>query len=107
RIAPSAGEVDPNNGQQPRYLQINVVATTTTPHDPQNVDPNKFLDAFGEQRIASGTFNNFITIDTTQIRIYQSSPNPGDPFYEPDNDTYPGPSDPGIELVAWSIQIAQ
>lgn len=106
KIKPDAGEIDPNNGSQPRYLQVNVVATTTTPHNPQVVDPAKFLDAFGDQHIGSGSFNNFITIDTTQVgRTYSSTNSPGDPFYEPDNDTYPGPSDPGIEMVNWAIQI--
>lgn len=106
RIRPNTNEIDPNNGQQPRFLQVNVVATTTTPHNPQAPDPAKFLDAFGDQHLGSGSFNNFITIDTTQVgRTYASTLSAGDPFFEPDNDTYPGPSDPGIELVNWSIQI--
>ena len=107
RLTPDvgSGELDPSNGTN-RFLQINVVATTTTPHSPTTIDPSKFLDAFGEQRIGSGTFNDFITIDTNQIgRTYQSDNISGSPFFEPDNDTFPGPSDPGVELVAWSIQI--
>lgn len=106
RLQPGSGEPDPNNGQTPRYLQINVVATTTTPTDPQNVDPNKYLDAFGEQRTGSGSFNQFVTIDAAQIgRVYRSTTTPGDPHYEPDNDTFPTASDPGIELVEWSVLI--
>jgi len=106
RLQPGSGEPDPNNGQTPRYLQINLVATTTTPTDPQTVDPDKFLDAFGEQRLASGTFNAYVTIDAAQIgREYRSSNTPGDPYFEPDNDTFPGPSDPAVELVAWSVRI--
>lgn len=107
RLTPdtSNGELDPSNGTN-RYLQINVVATTTTPHNPQVVDPAKFLDAFGEQRIGSGSFNAFITIDTTQIgRTYANSTSASDPTFEPDNDTFPSASDPGIEMTNWSIQI--
>jgi hypothetical protein len=107
RIKPDvgSGEPDPNNGQPPRYLQVNVVATTTTPTDPQNVDPLKFVDAFGDQtQLGAG----FITIDTTQIgRTYMSTTVPSDAFYEPGNDTYPQDRDPGIDLTAWSIQVTQ
>lgn len=106
RIKPDAGETDLNNGQTPRFLQVNLLATTTTPHNPQTIDPTKFLDAFGDQHIGSGTFNNYITIDTSQVgRTFMSNNTPGDPAYEPDNDTFPGPSDPGIEMTSWRIQV--
>jgi len=108
RLQPDSGDPDPNNGQQPRYLQVNVVATTTTPHNPTSVDPNKFLDAFGDQRPGSGSFNTYITIDAAQIgRTWSSSTNPGDPTYEPDNDEYPSSGDPAVELTGWSIQVTR
>jgi hypothetical protein len=107
RFAPDAGEPDPNAGSRPRYLQVNVVATSTTPLSPTTIDPDKVVDAFGEQRIGSGSFNAFITIDTSQTgRVYQSVKTPGDPFYEPDNDPYPSDRDPALDLTAWSVQVA-
>ena len=106
RFAADPATCDPNSGANvPRFLQVNIVATTTTPINPTTVDPNKYVDAFGEQRLGSGTFNSFITIDAATARTYQSSQNPGDPSYEPDNDTYPSQTDAGIELVAWNIQV--
>jgi hypothetical protein len=89
-----------------KFLNINVIATTKLPADPQNNDPQKFTDAFGDQtNLLDPTFNNAITIDTSQVTIYRSSTAAGAPFYEPDNDTFPNQSDPGIELVAWQIQV--
>jgi hypothetical protein len=106
QIKPNSGERDPNNGERPRYLQINVVATTTTPTNPQVIDNNKIVDALGDQRIGSGSFNYFITLDTAQIgRIYQSVNNPGDPNFEPEGDLYPDNRDPRVDLLSWSIQI--
>jgi len=106
RLQPNPGEPDPNGGNPPRFLQVNLVATTTTPANPSVPDPNKFVDAFGEQRLGSGTFNSFVTLDASQVgRVYQSNSIPGDPQYEPDNDTYPAASDPAVEMTAWSIQI--
>ncbi len=106
RFAPDPSTCNPVTGTNvPRFLQVNVVATTTTPISPNTVDPSKYVDAFGEQRIGSGTFNTFIQIDTGTANFYQSSQVEGDPRYEPDNDTYPQQSDPAIELIAWSIQV--
>ena len=102
-IQPSPGEADPNNGQSPQFLQINVVATTTTPIDPQTVDPTKFLDAFGDQ--SAGVFTAFATIDLRTANTYISNNIPGDPRYEPSNDTWPHLSDPAIELVQWTVQV--
>jgi len=92
-----------------KFLNINVVATTKLPSDPQNTDPQKFVDAFGDQSsLLSTTFNTVITIDTSQTgRVYQSTTSAGDPNYEPDSDTFPGRSDPGIELIAWQMQVKQ
>ncbi len=106
RLQPEPSEPDPNAGARPRYIQINVVATTTTPINPATIDPDKVVDAFGEQRIGSGSFNLFLTIDAAQIgRVYQSVTNAGDPNYEPEHDSYPDDRDPAIDLVAWSVQI--
>ena len=106
RLKPSPGEVDPNNGASPRYLQFNLVATTTTPINPQTVDPAKVVDAIGDQRLGSGSFNTFVTIDTAQTgRVYQNSANPGDPTYEPEHDPYPSDRDPAVDLVAWTVQV--
>lgn len=107
RLTPdtSSGEVDPNNGATPRYLQVNVVATTTIPANPDIVDNSKYVDAFGDRtHLGSG----FITIDSAQTgRIYQSSSAASDPLYEPQGDTYPTDADPGIDLIAWSIQVTE
>lgn len=105
RIQPSSGEPDPNNGQLPRYLQVNIVATTTTPTDPQVPDPDKYVDAMGDQTLGSGSFNTFVTIDTAQNRIYESSSSPGYPGYEPLHDVYPSDRDPGLDLAYWSIRV--
>ncbi len=105
RLQPGATEPDPNNGERPRYLQVNVLATTTTPNDPVNLDTAKVIDALGDQRPGSGTFNMHVTIDTATNRVYNSSQSPGDTFYEPDLDTYPTASDPAIDLLSWSIQV--
>jgi hypothetical protein len=106
RLAPDLQEPDPNNGARPRFLQVNVVATTTTPNNPQTPDPAKFVDAFGDQRPGSGSFNAFVTLDVSQVgRTYQSSLSSGDPFFEPEKDSFPADQDPGIDLVAWSVQI--
>lgn len=104
QIKPDSTDPAPTDDQRPRYLQINVIATTTTPTSSQSVDPQKFLDAFGDQSsVTSGTFNKYITIDTSQNRTYQNTDSSD--LTEPTNDTYPGTSDPGIELIAWSIQV--
>ena len=106
RLQPSAGEPDPNNGQIPQYLQVNILATTTTPTDPIVPDPRKYVDAFGEQTLGSGSFNRFTTIDTSQNRLFESTSVPGDAAYEPPGDTYPSDNDPGVDLIYWSIRIS-
>lgn len=107
RLQPDASDPDPNNGSRPRYLQINLLATTTTPIDPVNVDPAKYVDALGDQRSGSGSFNTFLTIDTQQTgRIWSNSPNAGDPTYEPTGDAFPGDKDPAVDMIAWSIQVS-
>lgn len=110
RLRADTGECDatvPGDCPTAKFLNINVVATTKLPADPNNNDPQKFTDAFGDQSaLLSPSFNNAITVDTSQVgRVYQSSTSAGDPFYEPDNDTFPSASDPGIELIAWQIQV--
>ncbi len=106
RLAPSSGETDANNGATPRYLQFNIVATTTTPTNPQSVDPAKVVDAIGDQRLGSGSFNTFITIDTAQTgRIYKNSTSSADSTYEPEGDSYPSDKDPAVDLIAWSVQV--
>jgi len=106
RLQPAAGEPDPNNGQLPQYLQVNMLATTTTPTDPVGVDPDKYVDAFGDQTMGSGSFNRYLTIETTQNRLYESSAVPGDAAYEPPHDTYPSDVDPGVDLTHWTIRIS-
>lgn len=106
RLQPASGEPDPNDGQLPQYLQVNILATTTTPTDPIVPDPRKYVDAFGDQRLGSGSFNRYLTIDTTQNRLYESSTVPGDQSYEPTGDTYPSDLDPGVDLVYWSIRVS-
>lgn len=106
RLQPASGEADPNNGQMPQYLQVNILATTTTPTDPIVPDPQKYVDAFGEQTLGSGSFNRYITIDTSQNRLYESATVPGDATYEPADDTYPTNADPGVDLIYWSIRIS-
>jgi hypothetical protein len=106
RLQPASGEPDPNSGQLPQYLQVNFIATTTTPTDPATPDPDKFLDAFGEQTLGSGSFNRYLTIETTRNRLYESSSVPGDAAYEPAHDTYPQDLDPGVDMTYWSIRIS-
>lgn len=106
RLRAQAGELDPTNDQR-RYLQINVVATTTTPVNVQTDDPIKITDAFGDQRPGSGTFNAFLTIDTTQIgRLYQST-DPASNLQEPENDPFnvDGRYDPAVDLTYWSVRV--
>ncbi len=105
RLQPSTGETDPNNGQLPRYLQVNVLATTTTPTDPQVPDPDKYVDAMGDQTLGSGSFNAYMTIDTAQNRVYESSSSPGYPGYEPLRDPYPSDKDPAVDIAYWSIRV--
>lgn len=106
RLQPLSTETDPNNGQLPRYLQVNVLATTTTPTDPQTPDPDKFVDAMGDQSsLLSGSFNTFVTIDAAQNRIYESSASPGYPGYEPLRDTYPNDRDPSVDIAYWSVRV--
>lgn len=105
RLTPPTGETDPNLGNLPRYLQVNAIATSTTPIDPTNVDPAKVVDAFGDQRLGSGSFNTFLTIDTLQGGVYTNSQSPADPTYEPEADAYPSDRDPALDLVSWSIRV--
>lgn len=105
RLQPSEGEPDPNNGQLPQYLQVNIIATTTVPTDPQVPDPDKYVDAMGDQTMGSGSFNTFLTIDTSQNRTYESSSSPSYAGYEPLHDTYPSDQDPGVDIAYWSIRI--
>ncbi len=104
RLQPAAGEPDPNLGQLPRYLQVNILATTTTPTDPAVPDPDKYVDAMGEQTLGSGSFNTYITVDTMTARVYESSSSPGYPGYEPLHDTYPADRDPAVDIAYWSIR---
>lgn len=103
-IQASGDPVDPTNGN-PRFLQVNIVATTKLAFDPQNPDPQKFTDAMGDQHQGSGTFNAVLTIDTATARTYSSTDPAG--LAEPDNDTFPAENDPGVEMTGWSIQIVQ
>jgi hypothetical protein len=117
RLRADAGECDANTpGDCPtaKFLNINIIATTTLSLDPQNPDPRKATDAVGDQStLLSPTFNQVVNIDTTRDagRVFQSSQSQGDPFFEPDNDEInpvsPGNIDPAVELVAWQIQIRQ
>lgn len=105
RLRPDQGEPDPNNGQLPRYLQVNIIATTTTPTSPTTPDPDKYVDAMGDQTLGSGTFNTFLTIDTSMNRFYESSSSAGYASYEPLNDVYPSTRDPAVDIAYWSIRI--
>lgn len=104
----SQGDLDPNNGQLPRYLQVNVISTTTKPFSTASDDPLKVTDAFGDQSVeSSGSFNSYLTIDTSQARAYTSSDTAG--LAERANDTFSteGKYDPGIDMTAWSVQITR
>ena len=96
----------PNPDNRPRYIQINIIATTTTPANSPTIDSNYYFDAIGDQRAgaASDTFNTFVTIDTQQTgKVYQSgvAPMPD----EPTGDSYPADKDPGLDLIFWAIQV--
>ena len=108
QIAPdiSQGDPDPNNGLLPRYLQVNMITTTSVPVSTASDDPYKVTDAFGDQSTEfSGSFNTYLTIDTSQKRLYQSSDATGIP--ENANDTFntDGKYDPAVDMTYWSIQI--
>jgi hypothetical protein len=106
----SNSEPDPNNGQLPRYLQINAITTTTTPVNTANDDPTKVTDAFGDQStLGSGSFNQYITIDTAQVgKVYQST-DPTLDAAERDGDTFStgGATEPAVDMVFWSVQVVQ
>jgi hypothetical protein len=106
QIQPSTGEFTPNPDLRPRYLQINVISTTTTPANSVTPDPSFVTDAFGDQNqgIGSDSFNTYLTIDTSQIgKTYQSTISPGPE--EPTGDSFPSDRDPSIDLVVWSVQV--
>lgn len=117
KLRAEPGECDtttPGDCPIAKYLNINIVATTTLAFDPQHPPTDKATDAIGDQSSQlSPTFNLAVNIDTTRDagRVFQSSQSQGDPYYEPDNDTInpvsPSLVDPAIELVAWQIQIRQ
>jgi hypothetical protein len=98
-----------------KNLVINIIVTNKRAVDPNSIDPQKYVDAIGDQsNRSSGTFNKVVTIDTSHVgSIYQSSTDAGDPFYEPDGDAIdghfssPGNVDKAMELVAWQMQIKQ
>jgi hypothetical protein len=106
QIAPTTGETDPNTGGTPRYLQINLITTTTTPANSINVDNAYAVDALGDQRSGAGSdsFNTFITIDTSQNgKTYAANLSPGPD--EPTGDEFPSDRDPANDMMFWSIQI--
>ena len=118
RMRADAGECDTTvAGDCPtaKFLNINVIATNKTASDPNSIDPQKYVDAIGDQSSqASFTFNTVVTIETAQVgRVYQSSTSLGDPFYEPDGDAIdgafssPGHVDGAVELIAWQMQVKQ
>lgn len=107
QIAPGSGEVDPNDGRVPRYLQVNIIVTTTVPANAASIDPNYVVDAFGDQGSAFGSAASpFLTIDTSQARTYQSTDVTVN-LQEPEGDPYPSDRDPGADMVYWSIQVLQ
>ncbi|MEP6755605.1 MAG: hypothetical protein ABJA67_08905 [Chthonomonadales bacterium] len=96
----------PNPDLRPRYLQVNIIAATTTPANSTTIDDRYAFDAIGDQRQSAGgdSFNSFITIDTTQVgKKYESTSIPGPD--EPTGDSYPSDRDPAIDMTYWSIQI--
>jgi hypothetical protein len=106
QIQPSTGEVAPSPDNRPRYLQVNFLATTTTPANSVILDTAFFTDAIGDQGqgIGSDSFNTFITVDTSQVgKVYQSTLSPGPE--EPTGDTFPNDVDPAVDIVFWSVQV--
>lgn len=103
QLKPEDGEPQSFDILRARYLQIDVVATTTRPVNAQSHDDDKAVDAFGDQSvIGSGSFNTFLSVDTTQNRTYISQEQG---IYEPQGDPYPDNRDPSIDLVSWRIEI--
>ena len=108
QIAADSTDPAPNPDTRPRYLQVNMIACSTTPANSSTIDDRYFMDAFGDQRQSAGSdsFNTFLTIDTSQIgKVYDSNSLPGP--LEPEGDEYPSDRDPGLDLVFWSIQITK
>ncbi|MCL5283688.1 MAG: hypothetical protein M1330_03115 [Armatimonadetes bacterium] len=103
QLTPPSGEVDPNHGNLPRYLQVNIIATNLVPRNSQT-QVDKYVDAMGDQSsVNSGTFNSYLTIDTSQNRIWSDQ----NTIAEPAHDVYPGDGDPSIDIVHWSIEASQ
>jgi hypothetical protein len=106
QIQPNTGEFAPTPDTRPRYLQINFIATTTTPANSSIIDTDFYTDAMGDQStgILSESFNTFLTIDTSQIgKTYSSTLSPGP--LEPTGDTWRSDVDPAVDIAFWSVQV--
>ncbi|MBV6504058.1 MAG: hypothetical protein AKCLJLPJ_02153 [Fimbriimonadales bacterium] len=76
-------------------LQVNLLTMDRVPTNPGDTNP-KFWDALGDST-DPGSINDFITIDTTQSRIYRNS----DSQLEPQGDA----PDPGLDIIDWQIEV--
>jgi hypothetical protein len=105
QIAPAANDPTPPTEQRPRYLQVNIIATTSLPAN-QPTATDYVVDAFGDQRFPnSGSFNAFLQIDTTVARTYKKDDALIEQEREEDTFSPDGSYDPSVDLTDWSIQV--
>ena len=106
QIAPTPSDVAPNPDLRPRYLQVNFITTSDLPANSSIFDNIFATDAIGDQSSPnSGSFNTYITIDTTQVgKIYASDQPPG-PSEPPDDVLYH--NDPQLDITYWSVQVVK
>jgi hypothetical protein len=107
QIAPATGDPVPPTDERPRYIQVNIIATTTTPIIAQGAAPDYIVDAMGNQSFpASGSFNAFLQIDTSKSGTYTSRDAVSE-LEERERDTFNvnGTYDPRVDLVFWSIRV--
>lgn len=107
RIPLSQLAVSGISADQIQNLQINFIATNSTPTD-ANTSATKLFDALGDARQVGGV-NNPITISTAQSHIYQNSdsvtPEPSGDVTEAGNGVFQTTSEPDLDIVNWSVEV--
>jgi len=90
-----------------KNLQINFITTNVVPTDP-NYTGTKLFDALGNST-EIGSINNYLTIPTTQARIFNNStsvtPEPAGDVAESGNGTFQSVNEPDLDIVDYSIEV--